>query len=82
MPNRSRPDEPTAAELAAIETEQALIDAELSWLDAEITLLTANDRGGRNPLDWQRLRRAETRVIRETLAYVAARTDPASRLAA
>jgi hypothetical protein len=82
MPNHSHVDEPTAADLATIETEQPLIDAELSWLDAEITLLTADERGGRNPLDWQRLRRAEARVIRETLAYVAARTAPAPRLAA
>ena len=67
-------DEPTAADLAAIGTEQPLIDAEVAWLDAEISMLTADERGGTSEMDWQRLRRAESRVIRETLAYVAGRT--------
>ncbi|XVV14410.1 DUF6284 family protein [Actinoplanes sp. CA-131856] len=73
-------DEPTAADLAAIETEQPLIDAEMAWLDAEISMLTADERGGTSEMDRQRLRRTESRVIRETLAYVARRharsTDP------
>jgi hypothetical protein len=66
--------EPTAADLAAIETEKPLIDAELVWLDAEIRMLDADERGGPTDLDWRRLRRAEARVIRETFAYVARRT--------
>lgn len=72
-------DEPTAADLAAIETEEPLITAEMAWLDAEITLINADERGGPSPLDWQRLRRTEARVIRETLAYVACRTSAAPR---
>jgi hypothetical protein len=67
-------DEPTAGDLAAIETEAPLIDAELLWLDAEITMLDADERGGPTVLDWRRLRRAEGRVIRETFAHVARRT--------
>jgi len=78
------PGEPTAAELAAIEAERPLIDAELAWLDAEITLLSADDRGGPSALDWHRVRRAESRVIGETLAYVGRRraTRPLPRRAA
>ena len=75
--------EPTAADLAAIETERPLITAELAWLDAEITMLAADDRGGPTDLDWRRLRRAEARVIRETFAHVAHRTArPGPRRAA
>jgi hypothetical protein len=65
--------EPTAADLAAIETEEPLITAELAWLAAEIAILDSDERGGSRDLDWRRLRRAEARVIRETFAYVAAR---------
>ncbi|MFI7247264.1 DUF6284 family protein [Micromonospora chalcea] len=67
--------EPTAADLAAIETEWPLIAAELDVLDAEITMLYAEDHGGPSPLDWRRLRRAEARVTRAA-ADMAARTDP------
>ena len=74
--------EPTAADLAAIETETSLIDAELLWLDAEIGMLAADERGGPTALDWRRLRRAEARVIRETFAYVAGRTARTSPLRA
>jgi hypothetical protein len=56
--------EPTAADLAAIDTEWPLIAADLDLLDAEITLLYAEDHGGPSPLDWRRLRRAEARVTR------------------
>ena len=66
-------DEPTAADLAAIERESPLIDAEMAWLDAEISMLDADERGGPSELDWRRLRRSEARVIRETFAYVARR---------
>jgi len=69
----AHPGEPTAADLAAIEAETPLIDAEMAWLDAEITMLSADDRGGPSALDWHRVRRAESRVIAETLAYVGRR---------
>ncbi|MGC5050097.1 DUF6284 family protein [Micromonospora sp. DT48] len=55
---------PTAADLAAIDTEWPLIAAELDVLDAQITMLYAEDHGGPSPLDWRRLRRAEARVTR------------------
>ena len=54
-------EEPTAADLAAIDAEWPLIDAELSVVDAEIRALSAE--GGPSPLDWRRLRRAEHRVL-------------------
>ncbi|MFI7543110.1 DUF6284 family protein [Actinoplanes sp. NPDC049599] len=56
--------EPTNADLDAIDAEWPLIDAELSLLDAEIALINATDHGGPSPLDWRRLRRAEARVTR------------------
>jgi uncharacterized protein DUF6284 len=64
-------DEPSAAELDAIEAEWPLIAAELDVLDAEITIINAADRGGPTVLDWRRLRRAEaylTRVAAELAA--------------
>ncbi|MFG1880748.1 DUF6284 family protein [Micromonospora sp. NPDC049102] len=66
--------EPTAADLAGIESEWPLIAAELDLLDAEITLIYAEDHGGPTALDWRRLRRAEARVTRA--ADLTARTDP------
>ena len=56
--------EPTDADLSAIDAEWPLIEAELSVLDAEIALIRATDQGGPSPLDWRRLRRAEARVTR------------------
>ncbi|MDW3850313.1 DUF6284 family protein [Micromonospora sp. BRA006-A] len=67
--------EPTAADLAAIDTEWPLIAAELDVLDAEITMLYAEDHGGPSPLDWRRLRRAEARVTRAA-ADLNTRTNP------
>lgn len=67
--------DPTAADLAAIDTEWPLIAAELDVLDAEITMLYAEDHGGPSPLDWRRLRRAEARVTRAA-ADLGTRTDP------
>jgi hypothetical protein len=61
-------DGPSAAELAAIETEWPLIEAELALVDAEIRVLSAERP---SELDWRRLRRAEHRVIREMAALVA-----------
>ncbi|TDU89453.1 hypothetical protein EV138_3021 [Kribbella voronezhensis] len=54
-------DEPTAADLAAIEREWPLIAAELDLLDAEISYINA----GPSPsaLDRRRVRRAERRVL-------------------
>jgi hypothetical protein len=60
----TRTDEPTAAELAAIDAEMPLIEAEIDLVDAEIAMAYAADRGGPTPLDWRRLRRAEARVTR------------------
>ncbi|MBQ1048519.1 hypothetical protein KBX50_08605 [Micromonospora sp. C51] len=71
--------EPTAADLAAIDTEWPLIAAELDVLDAQITMLYAEDHGGPTTLDWRRLRRAEARVTRAA-AEVAA--PPIARRAA
>ncbi|MEV0942457.1 DUF6284 family protein [Micromonospora wenchangensis] len=56
--------DPTPVDLAAIDAEWPLIAAELDVLDAEISLFYADDRGGPSPLDWRRLRRAESRVTR------------------
>jgi hypothetical protein len=54
-------EEPTAAELVAIDTEWPLIAAELDLLDAEIAALSAEDRVSK--LDRRRVRRAERRVL-------------------
>lgn len=72
--------EPTAAELAAIESEWPLIAADLDLLDAEIALLNAEDHGGPTALDWRRLRRAEARVTRAA-ADLAGRTTAPDRAA-
>ncbi|MFI6073824.1 DUF6284 family protein [Actinoplanes sp. NPDC051343] len=65
-------DEPTGADLSAIEAQWPLIEAELSLLDAEIANIYAAEHGGPTPLDWRRLRRAEARVTR-VAAELAAR---------
>jgi hypothetical protein len=73
--DRFDPDEePTAEALAAIEREWSLIQAEIELIDAEIRVLTAT--GGPSEADWQRLRRAVRRVLREAaeLATREART--------
>ena len=62
--------EPTAADLAAIEREWPLIEAELALTDIQVHLWCV--QGKASELDRHRLRRAEQRVIRETLAYLAA----------
>jgi hypothetical protein len=59
-------DEPSAADLAAIELETPLIDAGVLLVDAEIRMLT----GVPTDIDWRRLRRAEARVMREATAYL------------
>ncbi|RZU48857.1 hypothetical protein EV385_0586 [Krasilnikovia cinnamomea] len=70
--HRRTTDEPTRAELAAIEDEWPLIEAELDLVNAEIANIYAADRGGPTELDWRRLRRAEARVTR-VAAELAAR---------
>ncbi|GAA0439305.1 hypothetical protein Aca07nite_49190 [Actinoplanes capillaceus] len=75
--------EPTAADLAAIESEEPLITAELAWLAAEMAVLDAAERGRVSELDVRRVRRAEHAVIRQTFAYVARLTrSPSPRRAA
>ncbi|WP_433211000.1 DUF6284 family protein [Dactylosporangium sp. CS-047395] len=68
------PDEPTDAELAAIDRESDLIEAEVALVDAEIRLLVAEP--GPSVLDWHRVRRAEARVMRELLKLAAAGIRP------
>ncbi|MEU9505418.1 DUF6284 family protein [Micromonospora sp. NPDC048170] len=68
--------EPTAADLAAIESEWPLIAAELDVLDAEITMFYAEDHGGPTALDWRRLRRAEARVTRAAAELAAGIAGP------
>lgn len=63
--------EPTAADLAAIEAEWPLIDAELAVVEAEARILRP---GGPSPLDWRRLRHAERRVLAAWLRLMAVRT--------
>ncbi|MEV6694372.1 DUF6284 family protein [Micromonospora sp. NPDC051196] len=69
---------PSAADLAEIEQELPLIEAEVLLLDAQIIVLTG--AAGPNELDWQRLRRAQRRVLREARALLAVRSA-ASRAA-
>jgi hypothetical protein len=52
--------DPSPADLAAIEAEWPAIEAELALVDVEIRMLTV-DRP--SLLDWRRLRRAERRVL-------------------
>ena len=54
-------DEPSAADLAAIEAEWPVVEAELGVLDAEIAALTHD--GGPSPLDWRRVRRARRQLL-------------------
>jgi hypothetical protein len=54
-------EDPSAAELAAIEQEWPLIAAELDLLDTEIALITAGPLA--SVLDRRRVRRAEHRVL-------------------
>ncbi|WP_405101492.1 DUF6284 family protein [Micromonospora sp. NBC_01412] len=60
---------PTAADMAEIERELPLIEAEVLLLDAQIIVLTSD--AGPTELDWQRVRRAQRRVLREARAFLA-----------
>lgn len=64
-------DGPNVDDLAAIEREMPLIEAEVLLLDAQITVLTSDHRP--TDLDWQRLRRAQRRVLREARDLLALR---------
>jgi len=55
-------DEPSDADLAAIEDEQEVIEAEVALTDAEIRLITVGRRYA-SELDWQRYRSAERAVL-------------------
>jgi cob(I)alamin adenosyltransferase len=54
-------DEPTAADLAAIEREWPQIAADLELLNAQIDLMNAGPFA--SVLDWRRVRRAERRML-------------------
>jgi hypothetical protein len=60
-------DEPTAADLAAIDLEWPLIAAEMNLAVAEARVLTAEP--GPSDLDWHRVRSAERAVAREWIAF-------------
>ena len=68
-------EEPSAADLVAIEREWPLIEAERDLLDAEIALLNAGRDA--SPLDHRRVRRAERRVqtVGRELANLAPSTE-------
>ncbi|MFI6254563.1 DUF6284 family protein [Micromonospora zamorensis] len=70
--NHSPEIEPSRADLAEIEQELPLIEAEVLLLDAQIVALTSD--AGPTELDWQRLRRAQRRVLREARALLAVRS--------
>jgi hypothetical protein len=72
--------EPTAADLAAIDTESPLIAAEVAVVDAEVAIVCAPR--GPSDLDWQRLRRARRQVLREAAALAARTTLTTARRAA
>lgn len=61
---------PSAADLAVTEQEMPLIEAEVLLLDAQISILCAEPVP--SDLDWQRVRRAQRRVLREARALLAA----------
>ena len=70
MKDHDYDDEPTDAELTAIEDAEPLLAAEWEWVTAEIALLAAAGRGRSTELDARRVRRAEHEVIRQTFAHV------------
>lgn len=77
--NYHESDEPTAADLAAIDGEMPLIEAEMTLLDAEIRVMTAEPEP--TALDWRRMRRAEALVRRELIKLHARPVPPALRAA-
>lgn len=77
--NASDGNEPSAADLAAIEAEWPLIEAELALLDAEIRVLCA--AGRLSPLDWRRTRRAVRRVLAARVCAVPGPAEPMAGVA-
>ena len=65
-------DEPSVADLAAIEDEAEVIDAEVMLTDAEIRLITVGRRHA-TELDWQRYRSAQRAVLAAWLRLAVAR---------
>ena len=72
----SNDNEPTAADLAAIEREMPLIAAEMDLVVAEARVLTAEP--GPSDLDWHRVRLAERAVAREWIAFHTVSRTPAA----
>ncbi len=73
--DRDSTEEPTAADLAAIENEWPLIEAEIELLDVQITILDA-----RRPVDEvtaRRLHRTRDAVVGEALRYYTRRVNAA-----
>lgn len=68
--------EPTRADLAAIEREWPLIEAELAVVEAEALALCAEP--GPSELDWQRIRSARRRALREAAALYGGSPMPVS----
>ncbi|MET8359755.1 DUF6284 family protein [Micromonospora sp. NPDC005171] len=64
--------DPSTADLVEIERELPLIEAEVLLLDAQIAVLTID--GSPSDLDWQRLRRAQRRVLREARALLTSKS--------
>ncbi|MBW6432722.1 hypothetical protein KZ829_03075 [Actinoplanes hulinensis] len=68
--------EPSSEDLAAIEAEWPLIEAEMLLVAAEIAWAIAAERGGPSPMDWKRLRRAESQVVRVAAELARTVTTP------
>ncbi|MEV5690709.1 DUF6284 family protein [Micromonospora globbae] len=66
---------PSVDDLAAVEREMPLIEAEVLLLDAQIQVMCAEPAP--SDLDWQRVRRAQRRVLREARTLLAARASSA-----
>ncbi|GAB3862877.1 DUF6284 family protein [Dactylosporangium cerinum] len=60
-------DDPTPADLDAIEDEWPLIEAEMDLLDLQVSILAGHGRV--DDLEAQRLRNARATVVRESLAF-------------
>lgn len=61
-------EDPTDAELAAIDAEWPVIEAELAELDAVIRIVSASHEPSR--IEVQAYRRAQRRVLREMRVYL------------
>ncbi|WP_433051703.1 DUF6284 family protein [Dactylosporangium sp. CS-033363] len=72
-------DEPTAAELTAIEDEMPLIEAEVDLLDVQIRIMSAH--GPVDEVTAQRLRRSRDAVVAEALRWYMRRFNAPRRAA-